>query len=162
MTYTELYPKLIQNGLLEPISIPSIRPPYPRWYKENASCDYHSNNKRHSLEDCTALKWRVSNFIKRELTFEDEDIPNVNRNPLPNHGGPKVNAVESSQEMQVKKDVRDVCMPMGLVYEALVKVSRLKSKQGKEEMNREEYFCQYHEKTMDHSIQECPEFLRLV
>ena len=73
-----------------------------------------------------------------------------------------MNAMESIQEMQVKKDVRDVCMPMGLVYEALVKVSRLKSKQGKEEMNREEYFCQYHEKTMDHSIQECPEFLRLV
>ena len=59
MTYTELYPKLIQCGLLEPISIPLIRPPYPRWYKKNASCDYHSGNRGHSLEDCTALKWRV-------------------------------------------------------------------------------------------------------
>ena len=98
MTYTELYPKLIQNGLLEPISIPPIRPPYPRWYKKNANYDYHSGNRGHSLEDCTALKWKVSDFIKRgELTFEDEDIPNVNGNPLPNHGGPKVNAVGSSQ-----------------------------------------------------------------
>ena len=58
---------------------------------------------------------------KKKLTFKDEDVSNVNENPLPNHGGPKVNAVESSQEMQVKRDVRDVCMPMGLVYEALVK-----------------------------------------
>ena len=55
----------------------------------------------HSLEDCIALNWRVNEFIKRrELTFEDEDIPNVNGNPLPNHGGPKVNAVENSQEIR--------------------------------------------------------------
>ena len=90
MTYTELYPKLIQSSLLEPISISPIRPPYPKWYKENASCDYHSSNRRHSLEDYTALKWRVSDFIKkRELTFEDEDVPNINGNPLPNHGDQK-------------------------------------------------------------------------
>ena len=36
MTYIELYPKLIQCSLLEPVSIPPIRPSYPRWYKENA------------------------------------------------------------------------------------------------------------------------------
>ena len=94
------------------------------------------------------------------MTFEDENVLNVNGNPLPNHEGPKVNAVESSLEMQVKRDVRDVCMPMGLVYEALVKASRLKSGQGKEEeaTNREKCFCQYHGKTMDHSIQKCEHF----
>ena len=116
MTYTELYPKLIQGSLLVSISIPPIRPPYPRWYNESISCDYHSGNRGHSFKDCTDLKWRVSELIKRgQLTFEDENVSNVNRNPLPNHGGPKVNAVESSQKMQVKKDVRDVCMPMDLV-----------------------------------------------
>ena len=74
-----------------------------------------------------------------------------------------MNAVESNQEMQVKKDVRDVCMPMGLVYEALVKVGRLKDGQEKEEeMNREKHFCKYHGRTMDHSIQGCPEFLTIV
>ena len=147
------------------ISIPPIRPSYPRWYNENASCDYHSGNKGHSLKDCTALKWRVSEFIKRgELTFEDKDFPNVNGNPLPNHGGPKVKAVESSHKMQVKRDVRDVCMPMGLVYEALVKAGRLKGGQGKEqkEKDQEKCLCQYHGRTMDHSIQECPKFLTLV
>ena len=59
MIYTELYPELIQDGLLVPISIPPIQPPYPIWYNENASHDYHS------LEDCTALKWRVSELIKK-------------------------------------------------------------------------------------------------
>ena len=143
MTYMELYPKLIQGSLLVPVSIPPIQPPYPRWYNENTSFDYHSSNRGHFLEDCIALKWRVREFIKRgELTFEDEDVPNVNENPLPNHGGPKVNVVKSSQEMQVKRDVRDVCMPMGLVYEALVKVGRLKGGQGKEKdkMDREGCF----------------------
>ena len=82
MTYTELYPKLIQGGMLVLVSIPPIRPPYLRWYNENASCDYHSGNRGYSLEDYTTLKWRVSDFIKREeLTFEDEDVPNINGNP---------------------------------------------------------------------------------
>ena len=69
----------------------------------------------------------------------------INKNPLPNHGGPKVNAVESIQEMQVKRDVRDVCMPMRLVYEALVKAGRLKGGQGEEqkEKDQEKCFCQY-------------------
>ena len=132
MTYTELYPKLIQGGMLVPVSISPIRPPYPRWYNENASCDYHSGNRGHSLEDCTALKWRLSEFIKkRELTFEDEDIPNVKENPLPNHEGSKVNAVEDSQDLQVKRNVKDVRMPMRLVHEALVKARRLKGKIGR-------------------------------
>ena len=134
MTYTELYPKLIQGGMLVPVSIPPIRPPYPRWYNENGSCEYHFGNREHSLEDCTALKWRVSEFIKKgELTFEDEDIPNVNENPLPNHGGHKVNAVEDSEDLQVKRDVKDVRMPMRLVHEALVKAGRLKGRQEKKE-----------------------------
>ena len=86
------------------------------------------------MEDCTALKWRVNEFIKkRELTFEDEDIPNMNGNPLPNHGGPKVNVVEDSEDLQVKRDIKDVPMPMRLVYEVLVKAGRLKGRQGKEE-----------------------------
>ena len=96
------------------------------------------------MEDCTALKWRVSEFIKKgELTFEDEDIPNVNGNPLPNHGGSKVNAVEDSQDLQVKRDAKDICMPMSLVHEALVKAGRLKGRQGKEdgEMNQEKGYC---------------------
>ena len=97
---------------------------------------------------------------KKKLTFKDENVSNVNGNPQPNYKGPKVNAVESSQEMRVKRDVRDVCMPMDLVYEALVKAGRLKGGQGKEEKkkNQKKRFCQYHRRIVDHSIQECLEF----
>ena len=165
MTYTELYPKLVQGGLLSPIDIPQLQPPYPRWYNENVHCDYHSGNRGHSTKNCTALKRKVQDLIKKEeLTFEDEDILNVNENPLPNHGGPRVNAVESSQEMQVKRNVKEVRMSMKLVHEVLVKASKLEGYQRKEEetKDQEKYFCQYHGSTTDHSIQECPDFLELI
>ena len=80
------------------------------------------------------MKRKVHDLIKRkELTFEDEDIPNMNENPLPNHEKPRVNTVESSQEIQVKRDVRDVHMPMKLMHEVLAKVGRLEGHQKKEE-----------------------------
>ena len=98
------------------------------------------------------------------MTFEDEDIPNVNKNPLSNHGGPRVNVVESSQEMQEKRNVRDVRMPMKLAHKALVKVGKLEGYLRKEEetKDQEKCFCQYHGSTTNHSIQECPDFLELI
>ena len=75
-----------------------------------------------------------------------------------------MNAVESSQDLQTKKDSKDVCMPMRMVYAALVKAGHLKDGQKKEEeeINREKHFCQYHGRTMDHYIQGCPRFLTMV
>ena len=43
--------------------------------------------------------------------------------------------------MRVKKDVRDVCMPMGVVYETLVKVGRLKGGQGEEQKKKDQEKC---------------------
>ena len=88
----------------------------------------------------------------------------MNGNPLPNHEGHKVNAVENSQDLQVKKDVKDVRMPMRLVYEALVRAGRLKGKQEKkeEEMSQKKAYCQYHDEVMGHPIQECLEFLEKI
>ena len=139
MTYTKLYPKLVHGGLQSLVDIPPLQPPYPRWYNENVHCDYHSGNRGHSTKNCTALKRRVQDLIKKwELTFEDEDIADVNRNPLPNHGGPRVNAIESSEEMQVKKSVKDVYMSMKLVHKVLVKADRLEGNQGKKEKTKDQ------------------------
>ena len=72
--------------------------------------------------------------------------------------------MENSQDLQLKRDVKDVCMPMRMVYEGLVKADRLKDSQGKEEeeMDQEKCYCRYHGKTTDHSIQECPKFLKMI
>ena len=165
MTYTELYPKLVQGGLLSPVDIPPLQPPYPKWYNENAHYDYHSGNRGHSTENCTSLKRRVQDLIKKwELTFEDEDIPDVNINPLPNHGGPRINAIENSEEIQVKRSIKDICMHMRLVHEVLVKAGRLGVCLRKEDeaKDQEKYFCQYHGSATSHAIHECPNFLELV
>ena len=76
MTYTELYPKLVQLDSLVTMDIPPMQPPYTRWYNKNARCDYHFDNKGHSMEDCTALKRRVHDLIKAgALAFDNKDIP---------------------------------------------------------------------------------------
>ena len=61
-------------------------------------------------------------------------------------------------------DVKDVCMPMGVAYEALVKASRLKGGQEKEkeEMDQEKCFYQYYGRTMDHSHPRVPRFLKII
>ena len=41
MSYTELLPHLIQNGMVLPISMNPVGSPYPRGYDANAKCDYH-------------------------------------------------------------------------------------------------------------------------
>ena len=96
MTYTELYPKLIQLDSLVSMDIPPMQLPYSRWFNKNARCDYHFENRGHSMEDCTALNRRVHDLIKvGALAFDDEDVPDVNRNSFSNHQRPKINAVES-------------------------------------------------------------------
>ena len=132
MTYTKLHPKLVQCGSLVPMDIPPMQPSYPRWYNKNARCDYHYGNRGHSTKDCIALKRRVHDLIKDgALAFDDEDILDVNRNPLPNHQRPKINAIESDPELLIEKDIRVVCTPMEIVYEALLKAGMLDEEQEK-------------------------------
>ena len=119
-----------------------MQPPYPRWYNENARCDYHSGNRGHSTEDCTALKRRVHDLIKAgALAFDDDDVPDVNRNPLPDHQR-KINAIGSDPELQIEKDVRAVRMPMKTVYEALFKAELLnEAQEEKEDEDGEGQYC---------------------
>ena len=115
-----------------------MQPPYPRWYNENARCDYHFSNSGHSTEDCTALKWKVYNLIKAgALAFDDEDVSDVNRNLLLDHQRPKINAVESDPELLIEKDIRAVCIPMETMHEALFKACILDEEQEKKEENED-------------------------
>ena len=114
-----------------------MQPPYPRWYNENARCDYHSGNRGHSTKDCTVLKRRVHDLIKAgALAFDDKDVFDVNKNHLPDHQRPKINAVESDSELQIEKDIRAVRMHMKTVYEALLKAATLDEEQEKKEKKK--------------------------
>ena len=55
------------------------------------------------------------------MAFDDEDIPDVNRNHLSDHQRHKINAMESDLELLVEKDAKAVHMSMETVYEALLK-----------------------------------------
>ena len=131
-----------------------MQPSYPRWYNENARCDYHFGNRGHSTEDCTALKWKVHDLIKvGALAFDDDDVPDVNRNPLPDHQRPKINAIGNDPELQIEKDAKVVRMPMRTVYEALFKAKMLdEAQEKKENEDGEGRYCQYHKRPVGHSI----------
>ena len=78
------------------------------------------------------------NLIKAgALAFDDEDIPYVNRNLLPDHQRSKINAVDHDPELQIEKDVKAVCMPIETVYEALLKTDMLGEEQEKKEENED-------------------------
>ena len=78
--------------------------------------------------------------------------------------GKKINVIESRSELQVERDVMAVCMTMEIVREALLKAGMLNGKQEKkkEVEDREGPYCQYHDRFVGHSIQECQDFLNLV
>ena len=96
------------------------QPPFLKWYDPDATCGYHGKTSGHSTEKCLALKYKVQHLIDaRWLTFQ-EDRPNVKTNPLANHGGGEVNAVESSRPRRFKP-LKDVTTPRRFIYEALYK-----------------------------------------
>ena len=72
ISYTELFPKLVRVGHIEPVQLAPPRPPFLRWYNVHTRCDYHDRNSGHPRKNCTALKYRVQELINDgELTFED-------------------------------------------------------------------------------------------
>ncbi|KAH1190009.1 hypothetical protein GmHk_20G057671 [Glycine max] len=120
MTYEDLLPSLIANHLAVVTPGRVLEPPFPKWYDPNATCKYHGGALGHSVEKCLALKYKVQHLMDAGwLTFQ-EDRPNVRTNPLANHGGGAVNAVESDRPHR-SKPLRDVATPRRFIFEALQK-----------------------------------------
>ena len=87
------------------------------------------------MKDCTVLKRKVHDLIKAgALAFDDEDVLDVNRNPLPDHQRSKINVIDSDPKLQIEKNVKAICMPMKTVYAALFKASMLD--EGREKKKR--------------------------
>ena len=59
----ELLPVLIQNYGISVIPAKPRRPPYPRGYDVNTTCEYHGEVRGHSVENCKALKDKVQSLI---------------------------------------------------------------------------------------------------
>ena len=120
MTYKDLLSSLIANqmAVISPGKI--YQPPFPKWYNPDATLAYHRKTPGHSTERCLALKYTVQHLIDVGwLTFQ-EDRPNVKTNPLANHGGGAVNAIESDRPRR-SKPLKDVATPKRFIYEAFQK-----------------------------------------
>ena len=97
------------------------------------------------------------------MAFDDDNVSDVNRNPLPDYQRPKINLIGSDLELQIEKDAKAVCMLMGTVYEALFKAGMLDEKQKKKESEHgKRQYCQYHKRPVGHYIQDYQNFLGLV
>ena len=134
-----------------------MEPPYPRWYDANANCDYHYGIKDHSTKNCLTLKNNVQalkNAGYVSFDFDKTGGPNVISNPLPNHSGPRINAVLESPMKRRKSRIRDVMTPMGVVYEELIQARFFQSGRKKvvEEESLNKGYCQYHTKVQEHNI----------
>ena len=76
ITYTEMFPKLVEIDHIEPVQLAPLKPLFPRWYNAHTRCDYHGGNPGHPTENYTALKYKVRDLINDgKLEFEDLDRP---------------------------------------------------------------------------------------
>ncbi|XP_017970376.1 PREDICTED: uncharacterized protein LOC108660637 [Theobroma cacao] len=159
--YTTLLPQLIENRLLARTPLEPLRPPFSKWYDPYAHCDYHFGIQGHSIENCTALKHKVQALIKAGLlNFTKKDSSSVDGNPLPNHGGPTVNAIREGMIRRVKKNVDEIRTLMDRVFEALSKIKAITPEpiEIKEVEHDPTLSCKFHMAVVGHSIQNCDGF----
>ncbi|KAL5146658.1 hypothetical protein HKD37_06G016460 [Glycine soja] len=99
--------------------------PFPEWYNPNTTYAYHGGVLGHSIEQCVAFKHKVQSLIDVGwLTFQ-EDSQNVRTNPLANHGGSTVNAVEKWEPRGLKQ-MGDVSTSRRFILEALCEVGMIR------------------------------------
>ncbi|XVF49926.1 hypothetical protein PTKIN_Ptkin04bG0055500 [Pterospermum kingtungense] len=67
ISYTQLYPQLVERCLVAPTFTKPFQPPFPKWYNVNKKCEYHGGISGHDLENCVAFKHKVQSLINNEV-----------------------------------------------------------------------------------------------
>ncbi|KAK4724275.1 hypothetical protein R3W88_027054 [Solanum pinnatisectum] len=93
-------------------SYPRYQAPRPKYsklsskfYRPDQRCAYHSNNVGHDTEDCINLKYNIQDLIDQKVVSLQTVEPNVNSNPLSNHGGVPINMIETDDDGCVAKAI---------------------------------------------------------
>nr|XP_016456397.1 PREDICTED: uncharacterized protein LOC107780384 [Nicotiana tabacum] len=98
-SYSSLFPKLVQMGLLQPVppNRQNIKSPS---YRLGTRCAYHSGEEGHDTEDCWTIKRAVENMIERKrVVLRDKKAPNATNNPLSTHNkGPIIGMICEDKE----------------------------------------------------------------
>ncbi|XP_016669969.1 uncharacterized protein [Gossypium hirsutum] len=156
VTYWELYQSLFNAHAIAPFHLKPLQLLYPKWYDENAKCEYHAGISGHSILNCTAFKKAVERLIKMGVVKFD-DIPST-ENPLLNHCDQGVNAIGDADMRKIKEDMTDVRTLIKIIWEEMVKRKMIISK-GRNRGVRD--YCEFHTEE-GHKIQECDAFKALV
>ncbi|KAK4728108.1 hypothetical protein R3W88_021096 [Solanum pinnatisectum] len=76
-----------------------------KFYRPDQRCAYHSNGVGHDTKDCINLKHKIQDLIDQKVVSLQTIAPNVNSNPLPNHGGVTINMIEMDDDWCVAKEI---------------------------------------------------------
>ncbi|XP_069149209.1 uncharacterized protein [Solanum lycopersicum] len=104
---TKLFERLSAAGYIHPVG-PKPMDVNSRFYRLEQSCAYHSNSVGHDTEDCINLKHKIQDLIDQEVVSLQPAAPNVNTNPLPNHGGGNINMIETDEDEREAKRITPV------------------------------------------------------
>jgi hypothetical protein len=70
--YSQLFPHLVHNKMVTPRTLKQATAPFPAWYKQGSTCEYHSGAEGHTIENCKAFKHEVQRLIDQKLlTFKE-------------------------------------------------------------------------------------------
>ena len=136
----EIYQKLLSIGLVAPVPLIPLQPPYPSWYRPDLTCEYHAGIAGHGIHTCNAFKRKLLHLLKTGwMTFEDS--PNVSTNPLPSHasGSGSVNMLDVEHPKKLR-------VPIERIYQMLTKAGYSGIK------------CCQHFDQKSHFISQCPGF----
>ncbi|XP_055824288.1 uncharacterized protein LOC129892753 [Solanum dulcamara] len=101
---TQLFERLRDAGIIHPI-VPKLADTSSRFFRADKTFAYHSNSVGHDIETCINLKHKIQDLINREVITLQTVAPNVNSNPLPNHGGVNINMIEMEEDWCVIKAI---------------------------------------------------------
>ncbi|XP_019426907.1 PREDICTED: uncharacterized protein LOC109335214 [Lupinus angustifolius] len=156
VTYAEIFAYLMAGGFITPIVGKVPESPGP-WFNPNVTCAYHSRVIGHSIEHCRALKYKVQQLINtKQLVFE-ENTPDVDRNPLPNHGNQGVNVVEDAPYGLYIWEVHGIKTPMKVIYQEMCRHGMVEKLREDEDPDS----CEIHGPE-GHTLEDCPEFKKLM
>ena len=92
----------------------------PAGYDANVRCNFHYGTPGHHIENCRAFHHKVQDLIDAK-TINFDPTPNMVNNPMPQHGGPKVNSVEDGEILNLVVNVNDVQTLLFVVKERLLR-----------------------------------------
>ncbi|KAK2374734.1 hypothetical protein QL285_075675 [Trifolium repens] len=76
VSYSQLLPYLVHNGMVTPVALRTMTPPFPAWYDPKVKCAYHADAEGHSTENCRVFKNKVQELIDKKLLSFKEGGPN--------------------------------------------------------------------------------------